>query len=549
MEFNPYHDYIFIDRISALGVRETGWIGEAVYRCGFAAVELALGLADGTLADRRGYGYLDERVDHICDCIVTQVGLVAEGLGLEPPPDGVVASVPTRQSRFGDSALLTHGPAHRSEPLRAGAGAALTRMPLRCGLEAVIGTGDAGRARLHRAAVREGDGWLPYDAWVEPAALRRLLDEPCAGPEDLVFRTVHQISECWFRVLIDLLGYARNRARDRQKDQAARAVRLAARVLYFLSVHIRLLDRMDLRDYHPLRVGLKGSSGAQSEAAGQVVLGVRQLGEFCEPPRDEVPGGVAALFAEPERAPADFHYADALGMLDVALSEFLFSHYCRALRVQSRNGLGALGEGTDGLLQRAVRPLFPALDQARFTHLAFSNWLCAGDQGTLVARGESRAGVPVTLAPGVDDEAAARKLTAALVEAFAARDVESCVALFGDSGGVADPAGSRPYAGTAGTRNYFASVFQTLTEVRLSSGRGRWDGTGLVTALEVDTTTFTGSGLTLPLTWRLVPAGPDQVAALTCDWDTGAVARALLDRPAPAARSTRRSTGRSTEHG
>src|SRR5262249_44750364 len=110
----------------------------------------------------------------------------------------------------------------------------------------------------------------PYDSWVQPGRIARIHAGHDYGPEDQIFAGVHRMTECWLCLAGELLDEAADLARGGQHGPSARRADRAAAVLGFLAEHIRVLDLMVLEDYHPLRVALKGSSGAQSSAAAQV---------------------------------------------------------------------------------------------------------------------------------------------------------------------------------------------------------------------------------------------------------------------------------------
>jgi hypothetical protein len=348
----------------------------------------------------------------------------------------------------------------------------------------------------------------------------------------LPFRTVHQTLECWFQAMIEILDFGAAQLAERSWAGAATTTSYLADILYFLAVQIRLLDYMDMADYHPLRVVLKSASGAQSESAARVIAAVRRQYELFAA---QMPSGrsIARVFERPADHAAEYLYIDALGRLESAFADFLHSHYYRALRVQSRRGLGSLGKGVDGLLERALKPLYPALDQARFEHLLFNNWQFAPVQGTLI---EELTGTAARSAGAAALDAAGRQRAVervdALVAAFHRGDLVACAALFAPRDGcVWDVRGTRAYHGVGEIRGYFESVFQSLTITGARAVATEWIGDRLIKRLVVDVVAFTGNTASLEITWELEFGEQLDIRSLVADWDTARVAQLVMSGP------------------
>ncbi len=201
------------------------------------------------------------------------------------------------------------------------------------------------------------------------------------GPEDALFAGIHRVAECWCESAMRLL-------QDPRRDQAERYF-VTADILEMLARTFAILDLMVLEDYHPLRVALKGSSGAQSE--GMLVLSdkIQSILREGESHLAESAGaGTDILLNQPTRFPGATAGLLALTALDAAHRTLFFSHYLRAVVVQGCQGLGALGAGTAPLRKRFELPEGLVYDGARTKHALWHNLSTAETQGTTVARFE-----------------------------------------------------------------------------------------------------------------------------------------------------------------
>lgn len=508
---NPYHDYIRLHELNPIWECRSNWVGEVVFRCGFAAVELCLGLLEVLAGDDRAHVAVRDRNTQLIDGIVAQLDLVARGIRLDL---GGLRQAPT----------VPHPAAHTRLHDRFDTLDERSRLRLRTGIDRVLAELPPDCGLDESATVA-----LPYDNWI---GARDLWQRAAAKPycfEDLPFRTVHQSMECWFRLLHGVLHWCEDRVRQRDWAAAAAGTSFVAEVLYYLGTHVRLLDHMDLGNYHPLRVALKSASGAQSVGALAMFGEVRRQYAHYEAARE--PGRtVAQLFERPSDHIDEYRYVDALGRLESAFADFLHSHYYRAIRVQSRSGLGSLGAGIDGLLARALRPVFPALDEARFEHLLFNNWQFAPVQGVLL---EVQADVRPedVVAAQLDDIGRIKALAAAerLAKAFEDNDFAACAECFDAAGALWELRDSRPYPGSHEVSGYFESVFQSLRIEAVRVAQSGWMNERLVRSLVVGFITVTGKAATLPATWELTFTDAADISSLIVEWDTSAIARLMID--------------------
>jgi hypothetical protein len=285
------------------------------------------------------------------------------------------------------------------------------------------------------------------------------------GPEDALFAGIHRVAECWCEVAMRLL-------QDPRRDQAERYF-VTADILEMLARTFAILDLMVLKDYHPLRVALKGSSGAQSEGMLALSDKIQTIVREGESHLAESAGaGTDILLNEPTGFPDATAGLLALTALDAAHRTLFFSHYLRAVVVQGRQGLGALGAGTAPLRKRFELPEGLVYDRARTKHALWHNFSMAKAQGTTVARFER--GRVVDTAREQDEVLSASVLEKLVdlvtsdgsFEAMKDLLTENCVLqLFRTS---------RPYRGLAGIANFFDELrlFSRLFDATLTLETG-----------------------------------------------------------------------------
>jgi steroid Delta-isomerase len=512
--FNPYHEYIQLHRLQALWQPVTSSPGEVVVRTAGTALECTFLLLNDALLDQRPAARSAVRVDALCRSALRQLWLV-RGLfgGFDDPHDTALGH-----------AVSVHSIARQLDNHDVPAVRGIRALEAALFRDLGYGLGIWGAA-----AGNEHQPMIPYDSWVNPVVLAQIHCAHRAGAEDALFAGVHRITECWFSVIEHLLGDLTTDSPD-----TAANIEMAAAILGFLGDHIQILDAMNLEDYHPLRVALKGSSGAQSSAARRVT----ELVAAAEANLSSMIARRGVDLVTVLRNPSDHvqphRLMEAVASLAAASASFFFHHYQRAVRVQSRRGLGALGGGVEVLTRRFAGGGATELDDARFAHVVLSNLDHAASQGTLVARSEAEAGVcppspvPAEIRPP-DAVRRAELLRTALLDG----DLAGVVACFAADAVVEDPAGSRPYRGAGEIKVWIEGLLQGADPHSLDGRlRGVRDGTfsfdWVAAAVNVQ-------GRSVRLTGRadLSFSSAGMITRLCTYWNPGLLARTAVG-PAPA---------------
>lgn len=451
--FNPYHDYIRLAQLTEFWSPSSAWPGERITRIVGVSVECSFALIGSATRDHRPAARRAMRVEALCAGVQHQF-LLAHSLlsATSQPPEALLTQ---HGSMLSSARFLLDADYGAVKAVRGAYPALFESLGYDIGLS---------RYMLPKSALPA----LPYDSWIRPDALIRIHDAHKYGPEDQIFAGVHRVTECWLRLAEDLLDEALSPCHNDDHQFIASRIDRAAAILRFLAEHIAVLDSMVLEDYHPLRVALKGSSGAQSSAAARVAQKADKFIRSLPGALEDLGADLVQISRTPHHRPALYELMESTADLEAALSVFFFNHYQRALRVQSRRGLGAMGEGIEILTRRFVKPGSAEFDQARFIHLLASNLEFAGDQGTLVLRAEQEAGAsppPPAPAPTSADSARNRLLT--LARAVSRMDLETSCDCFAADCLIADPEGSRPYRGRQQARAWLEGLFQAISGVTL----------------------------------------------------------------------------------
>lgn len=254
----PYDLYIQFELLASGWPDPAPWPDALTLACGFQSFELVCGLIGRALDDERATSEPQRRIRRFVDVaelILVELGAVLADTTL---PSWAEASAPPTAPSPGLDVLARVGSNHRGRIVEAYY-AELGGLSFRTGLERQL-------SGLHRV----GDSHRPtldYASLVAPASLVRLGRLVPFGAEDHLFCTVHQITECWLRIVHHEIDRCEQTAGAGSWAQAANHVRNAAAALRVATRVAGLLDAMVLADYHPLRVSLRDGSGAQSKAA------------------------------------------------------------------------------------------------------------------------------------------------------------------------------------------------------------------------------------------------------------------------------------------
>ncbi|MFD9698014.1 nuclear transport factor 2 family protein [Lentzea sp. NPDC059081] len=492
----PYEAYIRLPELSRTWPDLSAGVDLIRFVCGFQAVELHLRLTEQILDDRRPAADTPRRLDEVVRGAAAGLRYVAAGRADAHP------------SR----------PVSGGTPLSAEARRILRRLP----------------ARHQRTLDELLDGltWPgPEDhVLVRPDEVHALRDFPWQGPEDAMFRSVHQITECWLHIALsegaeaaECVGTADWRAAAAHVTSAAGAVRLAIDTN-------DLLELMVPADFHPLRVRLRDGTAAHSTAARRMMRLPAELTTLLSGgSRDQAV--LFDLLDQPDRDLDRYAYLRSVSELAKRAQTFLCHHYLLVLDMLGTDTRGTLGQEVRKLAERATRPVVPDLDQARHDVALFASLEHGATSGTLSSSSEAAAGIRLPASrPGLSDcpDAAVRQGISRYFRAIAEREPSAWVALFAPvSGTLFDVRGTRPHVGAQKLRLFIGSTFEAFSEIRHTYVIDSIDRGVADVRWTVDAVSYLGTNATFTGTERFYFSTTGEIARADAEWDPTDVARQI----------------------
>jgi hypothetical protein len=392
-EPTPYELYIRLAELEALWPRGPEvQLGEVVLVCGFQAAELTLRLVDDALGDERVAAFAEQRVKRYVEHLVDGVELTCDLLQ-RIPAQVLAAPACDGESVIDDASGFRVLGRVAPDLLDASSRRLLhatSRLPFELGIERQLegARRERGLQACELPARSPDTPAFDYARAVAPESIRKLREAIPSGPEDHLFSTAHQITECWLRIAHQYLSLARSSAEAQHWAQAADAVAAANAVLPLVVDAGQLLDQMVLADYHPLRVRLRDGSGAQSSAARRLGPAVRQVGEALWTAIASANLSVIDILDRPSEHLELYRCLGALKTAGKLAQSFLFSHYLLTLGVLGTHSLGSLGYEIRELAERAAQPLLPEINQAHHDYVMLSNFEHGDRSGSIVYRNE-----------------------------------------------------------------------------------------------------------------------------------------------------------------
>lgn len=517
---SPYEEYIRFGELEATW--PSGPLADRIFVCGFQSLEVLALLLRNTRADSRTYNDRRRRRGRILETAV----LVVRRLGDLSPAEGIRTATTREDSTETLLAEFSGSAAFRAE-FGSSFGGRLCATGVESPVSSSLDSRGPGRVRTD------------YDRLVRPATVHALAEAAEQGPEDVLFRGVHQMTECWLAIALDhVRTAARSAAEDRRRAAAAWAG--ASFALECTESVIGLLSDMVTADYHPLRVMLRDGSGAQSPQASALAPTARRASRELF----RVVGnayGLVPLLQEPHIDVHAFRAVSEAGAFADAYQRFLFRHYQLAAGVLGAGGTGALGYGLEALARRAAVPLFPELDRARAKAAVVSD-IRYDDVSGIVYRDTSGDTEPPDQGAACSDPLV-RKAVSGVFEALRERDAEAwCERFHPDTGRYRSSPGNRPYTGRNALRVYAKKILDCCTEIVPRFSMGATGRNSVSVAWSCDITTVDGTRVTAEgrSELRFTPDGLIREAVSL--WNHEKVAGEILrsGRPGPVGRGRER---------
>lgn len=500
-EPTPYELYIRLNQLTALWPEAPGrWLGEVVAVCGFQAAELTLRLMEDALGDARPEAFPEERVARYAEHLVKGVEITCRLLREIPaPPPGVCVNgdEPRGAGPSPGLMVLTRLSREQLDALSGRLLLATASLPFDVGIEEQLRSLRRARGLFNPGSERQGETVvMDYRRVVSPEAVRGLREPTPFGPEDHLFSTAHQITECWLKIALRFLDEARVLAERGRWSTAADAMAHACDVLPLAIQAGQLLDQMVLLDYHPLRVRLRDGSGAQSRAARALGPAIRAAAGalWAALERDNL--RVLAILQHPNEHLEPYRFLMRLKSAGKLLQSFLFHHYTLVLGVLGTHSLGSLGYEMRELADRAVQPIFAETNQAHHDYVMLTNFEHGHSSGAIVYQNELEHGWNPYLI-NEQPQACPRELVEARVlayfQAIEERDADAWLSLFEPRRGqLHDVPGTRPYLGERRLKVFINGMFRAFREMRATCSPPRIEGNSASVDWHFDAVSYHG---------------------------------------------------------
>lgn len=194
-------------------------------------------------------------------------------------------------------------------------------------------------------------------------ALQRHPDE-MVHRDELLFQTVHQVTELWLKLACFDAGEAANQIRAGETATAEMLLTRAARVISLITEELDMLRRLAPRDFQLIRTVLGHGSGFESPGWRAVQRVSRELDNGFAELLAQEDVKLIDLYRGSPAAPL-YRLAEALIEWDERISSWRVHHYKIATRTIGHNVVGTKGTPVDALARLISHQFFPDLWQVR----------------------------------------------------------------------------------------------------------------------------------------------------------------------------------------
>src|SRR5215475_1762144 len=206
----PYELYVRLGPLAASWpTDDDGGPGSVVACCGFQAAELTLRLIGDALEDERPAAFPQQRIARFVEHLVDGLEVTCRLLRHSGVPE---IATTTREDKAPSPgfAVLSHLERDQVDQVTRRFAVASAGLPFEIGIEGQL---EAVRRHQRLPAIgadrtTAGLPVLDYTAVVAPETVFALREPTPYGPEDHLFSTAHQITECWLHIAHHLLDLA-----------------------------------------------------------------------------------------------------------------------------------------------------------------------------------------------------------------------------------------------------------------------------------------------------------------------------------------------------
>ncbi|MBE9054024.1 hypothetical protein IQ243_27225 [Nostocales cyanobacterium LEGE 11386] len=463
MDTRPYELYISLEQFKSLWQCETNWQNELPLRAILVALELSFLLIHETVQDTRLTVRNEERISRLFAGCRQQIELLAEVLDTTVLSLDSLSNEQSTKTNFKMLIDLDETIFKKLKQWGCFYTSILEEFSFNLGIEHYINQFQFPNMFYKEKPI------IPYDKWIKPDTIATIFHTRSFNQEDKLFATVHQVTECWLCIALNLLKSSQLATQESDFHAATNKISKVCSILNYLAQHILILETMVLADYHPLRVNLRDASGAQSKQALDIVNLAKTLFLPITDYLKEYNCSLIDIYNTPNKHIYLYQYIEVLSSLETRLTNFFFCHYKLATQILGSESLGSLGFEVQALIKRFVEPIYSDLDKVRYQYVVITNFKYGQYAGNLITSLET-----INLVKTIDEvvEVAGYTIEDTInkyIKSIREHDIERWLSLFELDGSIEDPSGSRAFKGLSGLKVYFRGfikIFASDIEIK-----------------------------------------------------------------------------------
>jgi tryptophan 2,3-dioxygenase len=208
-----------------------------------------------------------------------------------------------------------------------------------------------------------GSGKTEYERYLRVGELLGLQKTPESRthPDELLFQTVHQVEELWFKLIVHELGEALVSLDSDRLPHARHAIDRASRVEELAEHQLRLFETMLPTSYLAIRAGLGQGSGLDSPGFNRVNEVAPKVYDAFARSLDRNAIDLLTIYQEPAARGDFLAVAEAMVSFDALMQRFKREHIMVVRRIIGIGTASLRGNPVEMLERSANLTYFPML--------------------------------------------------------------------------------------------------------------------------------------------------------------------------------------------
>lgn len=202
-----------------------------------------------------------------------------------------------------------------------------------------------------------------YERYLQTETLLGLQKPPAerSHPDELLFQSIHQVEELWFKVIIHEVGEALLRLDEDDHAGATAHLSRATQIQHLVVQQLHLFDTMQPGAYLVIRAGLGQGSGLDSPGFNRCNEVAPKLWEAYERALSRAGLELLAVYTAPFPHTALLQVAEAMVTFDAQMQRFKLEHIMTVKRIIGIGTASLRGNPIDMLERSARLTYFPML--------------------------------------------------------------------------------------------------------------------------------------------------------------------------------------------